>query len=335
MNRFFVLATEFNVLNHVAVLAGADRNALIYLVQDPLAQSRGFGERLQRVLGQRRYTVNLLTLDDASVASFQACVAQAVQPLQTGTDFVLAIGGRKRDSIVLLEVVRKQALAQQRSLTVVTVAERPAGIELLALDGAQGLHATIFSLNNLDAVRTIDLDEILALNGYERTPTLPGVRCYFGKRLPNLKIPIDQAKAGDALELHALRLVHQHLGEAQRAQVAQLWFGVEIRVCGSTTVGPEFDILLVLRDGRGIHFECKSGYSGGAKGLQAKVFQLRSAMTPHSGLVICRQYPSAVAATRGTQAMARQYGHLGKFGVFNAQANGVAQGLEQAFKKAS
>ena len=346
MKRFVAVATETNVLNLVAVLALADANDEVVVLQDHRAREARQGERLKSVLADRGHTTLIVDVDGASPEALQAALAAGGRLAQhdTGTDDLLAIGGRKRDTLMLAELLRRQARQSGRTWQVISIGEKPACVEWLKLDDPAGVLAGSVALHELPGEKCVRLDDVLRLHDYVRSPVKPGTRLVFAAPF-SLRPPSQsgQTQHGDALEHLVAHLVHAHLATELRQQVAEIWFGVEMRHGGATLAASEFDVLLLLRDGRGIHFECKSGGTGGAKALQAKMFQLRRALTPHSGFVLCRQAPSKngnraqlhdIQSTRA--ALARTYQHLGNFGVWlidaTASQNQHMRGLAESVR---
>lgn len=308
--HFLVIATEYNVLNLVALAALAQPGDRVSVFADAQSRREGWAQRMVEVAGQRGLQAAQLALHNWTAAEMLRAVRTCVgedPPAGAPCELVfLAIGGRKHDAIVLHEWVRRVAADSGVALRTVSVDRRPLTLRESHMQ-AGGIAYRRIPLRQLEPRRRVGLDEVLALHGYRRRGG-----DYVGPEAP-LANP-DGREGGERFELAVLRCVQQALRGAEAAPLLnQLWWGVEVQ-SGSVNVAiTEFDVLLLGCDGSVIHFECKLGQ---AAGMQKKTFQMRRIFTPESRIVLCRGISSTAGDTAvqdTLRSLHAQFQTLGSF----------------------
>lgn len=317
MQRFVAMATEYNVLNLVAVKALASSDDEVFVLADAHARSRDWHTRLAvaiRALPEAP-TVYHVRINGASTNALEAASKKATDACErTRTPervHLLAIGGRKHDMLLLQEMLRRRCDPIGTTLHTISIDRRPFRLRVSCL-GAHELRTDEIELGRLEPARRVRLDEVLALHGYRRNPTM-GCCIEDGTRsLATLPSPRND---GVAFELGAVRFVRDHLPADLRPLVTEIWWSTEIRPSGGDQVATEFDVLLLACDGSAVHIECKGG---AVQGLQRKVFQMRRAFTPESSIILCREVsatdPRSSFLDRRRNVLAA-YANLGAFGI--------------------
>jgi len=338
--KFIAVATDTNILNLVALMALANPQDKLLILQDKDASIRHLGERLKHEMHQKLVGVQLHQLPDRSIQAFRTAVESTTQP-SFGKVVFLNIGGRKRESLLIYHVLKKQASLYGLKLRVITIGDSPPSIESLEFDpSTEALTETIRPLSSVESRRTLTLDQIVRLHGFERNPHKPGnlIRNQADvDRVSLLVNDVNPANArGEQFEVLALRKLQQNLKSVLGNAFSELYFNVGIREAGANTAATDFDLLVLMRDGRAVYFECKSGSSGGRKDLQARTSILRSAFTPRSAMVLCKGAGNDPANLHNQ--LKRSFQNIGRFGVWLIDDRRPAQwhieGLRRALREA-
>ncbi len=330
VKKFIAIATEFNVLNCVALFALAERGDSVAVLADPHAKRLEYAARLHRVLSGRGLRPRVIDLADWSLDSIHG-TARLCLPANAGATEIdeivmLAIGGRKHDFMVLQDVVRLAAQSRGVRTRTVSVARGPASLRSSGVDGGVAFYETT-DLADLRPEKAVTLDEVLQAHGFRRcSKGTIGTKADFDRTLPDspARGGPSENMAGPDFERRLLRIAQRSMVPPLRLLVSEVWFNVAIEPANSVAqISTELDVLLLLRDGSAMHFECKTGRSGSAKNLQSKLFQLRRAFTPRSAMVLCKQ--SAARTPQACEAiiadLRRQYDQLGQFDVLVCMAD--------------
>ncbi len=272
--KFIAVATDTNILNLVALMALVNPQDELLILQDADASARHLGERLAQEMRTMLAAVRLYELPDRSIDSFRAAVDSKTK-LRVAEVVFLNIGGRKRESLLVYDILKKQAMVHQHKLRVITIGDSPPSIESLEFEpGADALTETIQPLSSIESKRTLTLDQIVRLHGFERNPAKPGDlirnQSDVHRALRSLNNANPANARGEQFEVLSLKKLQENLKSVLGDAVSELYFNVGIREYGSNAAATDFDILILMRDGRAVYFECKSGSSGGRKDLQAR-----------------------------------------------------------------
>lgn len=317
MQRFVAVATEYNVLNLVAVKALAGPDDEVFVLTDAYARSRDWHTRLAAAIRAlpEAPAVQHVRINGASTEALEAASKKATgacEPARTPERVhLLAIGGRKHDMLLLQEMLRRHCDQVRATLHTISIDRRPFRLRVSCL-GADELRTDEIELGRLEPARRVRLDEVLALHGYRRNPKMG--RCIEDGTRSLATLPRPQ-NDGEAFELGAVRFVRDHLPAELRPLVTEIWWSTEIRPSGGDQAATEFDVLLLACDGSAVHIECKGG---AVQGLQRKVFQMRRAFTPESSIILCREV--SVDAPRPSfrdrrRSVLAAYANLGAFGI--------------------
>ena len=308
MDRYFTLSGETQVLAAVTMLATAKAGDTLHVLEDEPSIRNGLGQRFDKVLPARGFPVRRVALqwtDD------EVPLPPDLPAAGTGCDRFIATSGRARERLLLTDMMRRRAFHQGRDFELLTVGEWPPRIEILRF---RPYADPLIERRPLACALPITLDEALMLSNFQRTAKKPGMRWTSVNEAAKAKLP-PPIKKGDRLEQRVLRSLPHCLSPSYKSALAEVWFGVEIQRIGGNNVASEFDVLLLMRDGRALHLECKSG-DRTAKDLQAKTQQMRNALTAHSGMVLC--ISGTGDSARDAQAQKgtfRTHENLHRFGV--------------------
>lgn len=312
MHTYIAVATEYNVLNLVALAALADAGDLVVVVADPLAVRRGWHTSLARGIQARQLSVRIEELPSWSTSDMDRIVSGVTRETAGGPVPItlLAIGGRKHDMLVLHDLLQRHAgllesNRQRPPLRTISIDRQPLMMRE-STAGADGVTYRSLPLEDLPWSRRVTLDDVLAVHGYSRRGGT-----YIGPDdpPPDLK----GLRSGRRFEAYVAGLVKRALPESAAPLLNALWWGVTIVPAGGRNAATEFDVLLLACDASVVHFECKAD---SAAGMQRKTFQMRRIFTPESQLVLCHGVrgdmdDAELVALR--RRICNQYENLGQF----------------------